>query len=185
MKEKVKAQPKQSGDDMEVVVRSCKPGDLPEVAQLAARLVREHHAMDPARFLIFDHIEEGYAAYLGDELKDKRAVVVVAALRDRIVGYAYGRIEPRDWNMLRERCGALHDIYVDESARRQGVAARLVEEVVRRFGALGAPRVILMTAVQNVAAQRLFQRLGFRPTMHEMTRECEAAAPGGKESDTP
>jgi RimJ/RimL family protein N-acetyltransferase len=35
----------------------------------------------------------------------------------------------------------------------------------------GAPRVILGTAEQNVAAQRLFARLGFRRTMVEMTRE--------------
>ncbi len=173
MKKKVKAESSQSGDDMELVVRSCEPGDLEPVARLAARLVREHHAMDPARFFIFDRIEEGYASYLGDELKKKRAVVVVATLGDSIVGYAYGRIEPRDWNALRERCGVLHDIYVDESARRQGVAARLVEEVVRRLTSLGAPRVILMTAVENVVAQRLFRRLGFRATMLEMTRECD------------
>jgi len=176
MPERVEAQSRQIADT-ESVVRSCTPGDLEHVAQLAARLVREHHAMDPARFFIFDRVEEGYAAYLGEELKNKRAVVVVAALAGSIVGYAYGRIEPRDWNMLRERCGVLHDVYVDESARRRGVAERLVEEMVRRLGSLGAPRVILMTAVQNLAAQQLFGRLGFRTTMHEMTRECAPAQP--------
>ena len=35
----------------------------------------------------------------------------------------------------------------------------------------GAPRVVLWTAEQNDAAQRLFDRLGFRRTMIEMTRE--------------
>jgi RimJ/RimL family protein N-acetyltransferase len=35
----------------------------------------------------------------------------------------------------------------------------------------GAPRVILWTATQNEAAQALFQRLGFRKTMTEMTLE--------------
>jgi GNAT superfamily N-acetyltransferase len=35
----------------------------------------------------------------------------------------------------------------------------------------GAPRVLLWTAERNAAAQRLFLRLGFRPTMIEMTRE--------------
>jgi ribosomal protein S18 acetylase RimI-like enzyme len=35
----------------------------------------------------------------------------------------------------------------------------------------GAPRVMLWTAQQNDGAQRLFDRLGFRRTMVEMTRE--------------
>ncbi len=49
---------------------------------------------------------------------------------------------------------------------------RLVEEMVAQLVALGAPRVILMTTALNKAAQRLFDRLGFRTTMFEMTREC-------------
>jgi len=156
----------------QVTTRPCRPEDLAAVAKLAARLVREHHAMDPDRFLIFDHIEEGYAAYLGSEIRKKRSLVLVAEDAGSIVGYAYGRIEPRDWNALRERCGVLHDVYVDEAVRHRGVGARLVDEMVKRLGALGAPRVILMTAVQNTNAHRLFERLGFRATMLEMTREC-------------
>jgi RimJ/RimL family protein N-acetyltransferase len=39
---------------------------------------------------------------------------------------------------------------------------------------LGAPRVVLSTATQNEAAQRLFAAAGFRATMIEMTREWPA-----------
>jgi RimJ/RimL family protein N-acetyltransferase len=46
-----------------------------------------------------------------------------------------------------------------------------VEAVCTRLREMGAPRVVLMSAAPNVAAQRLFARLGFRPTMVEMTRE--------------
>ena len=35
----------------------------------------------------------------------------------------------------------------------------------------GAPRVVLWTAEHNDAAQQLSERLGFRRTMIEMTRE--------------
>jgi len=170
----VKSKDQKSGSvsESQVVVRLCEPADLPAVAKLAARLVREHHAMDPERFLIFDYIEEGYAAYLGSEMKKKRSLVLVAADPSGILGYAYGRIEPRDWNALRESCGVLHDVYVDERARRRGVGARLVDEMVKRLGSLGAPRVVLMTAVQNTNAHGLFKQLGFRTTMLEMTKEC-------------
>lgn len=156
-------------------IRSCRASDLPAVARLAARLVRQHHAWDSDRFFIFDRIEEGYAEYLRGELDRKRSVVLVASKGRRILGYAFGRIEPRDWNALLERCGMLHDIYVDERARRKGIARLLVEEMVARLSALGAPRVVLMTAIQNTGAHRLFEGLGFRTTMLEMTRECGTA----------
>jgi GNAT superfamily N-acetyltransferase len=96
----------------------------------------------------------------------------VAARRNHILGYAHGRMEPRDWNSLRERCGALHDLYVDEPERGKGIASLLVEEMIARLSSLGAPRVYLMTATRNTNAHRLFERLGFRTTMLEMTREC-------------
>ena len=47
------------GEKTDLVIRGCEPPDLPGVARLAARLVREHHRMDPDRFFIFDRIEEG------------------------------------------------------------------------------------------------------------------------------
>jgi len=40
--------------------------------------------------------------------------------------------------------------------------------------ALGAPRCVLHTRFENFAAQRLFERAGFRRTMVEMTRELDA-----------
>jgi RimJ/RimL family protein N-acetyltransferase len=44
---------------------------------------------------------------------------------------------------------------------------------MKRLVALGAPRVVLHTAAKNEAAQRMFAKLGWRPTMVEMTREVE------------
>jgi predicted GNAT family acetyltransferase len=99
-------------------------------------------------------------------------VVLLVALRDgRIVGYAYGRLEERDWNQLLDACGALHDVWVEPEERRAGVAAALVEALCQSLRAKGAPRVVLHTAAGNAAAQALFARLGFRRTMVEMTRE--------------
>jgi len=89
-----------------------------------------------------------------------------------VVGYAYGVFEGRDWNALLDPHGALHDVFVDPSARKRGVAEMLVLEVCRRLARLGAPRVMLHTAVQNAPAQALFAKLGFRTTMLEMAREA-------------
>jgi ribosomal protein S18 acetylase RimI-like enzyme len=128
--------------------------------------------MDPQRFMVWDRIEEGYAAYLSEEIRRRRSLIFVASSGGRIVGYTYGRIEPRDWNALREGCGAIQDVYVDGRHRRKGIAAALLRQLIQSLAELGAPRVYLMTAARNTSAHRLFEKLGFRSTMLEMTIEC-------------
>jgi ribosomal protein S18 acetylase RimI-like enzyme len=159
-------------------VRPAIRADLPAVARLAAALVRLHHGFDPDRFLCMEPLEPGYERFLAGELADDDAVILVAVTRgdggERVVGYTYGRLEPRDWNELLDACGKIHDVFVDEAARGQGAAKALVEAVVARLEGKGAPRVLLLSATPNVAAQRLFAKLGFRPTMVEMTRETKA-----------
>lgn len=157
-------------------VRPVTPADLPAVARLAAQLLAYHHAVDPLRFFHVENAEQGYAWWLGRQLEDASAAVVCAVDEGgRVVGYAYGTLEERDWNMLLDAHGALHDVLVDESVRRRGVGELLVLEVCRRLEAMGAPRVVLSTAVQNAQARALFGKLGFRETMVEMTREAGGA----------
>jgi ribosomal protein S18 acetylase RimI-like enzyme len=154
-----------------IAVRSMVPGDLEDVGRMAALLVRFHHDVDSKRFLLVQGVEQGYRRYFEGQLGDERTVLLVATRGARRIGYAYARLEPRDWNALLDTHGALHDIYVDETARRAGVATALLDEIRRRLTAKGAPRIVLMTMVQNEAAQRLFERHGFRRTMIEMTEE--------------
>lgn len=132
-----------------------------------------HYELDPRRFLRLDNPEAGYARYLGGELASARVVLLVAASALEVVGYAYGRLESRSYDDLLDAHGKLHDVYVDDRARGNGLGEALVTEVIRRLTAMGAPRVVLQTAVQNEAAQHLFKKLGFRTTMLEMTREAD------------
>lgn len=157
-----------------LVVRPMVEADLPAVSRLAGKLVRLHHAFDPRRFLDLPNPETGYARYFGSELRNPDVALTVAEVDGDIVGYAYGRMEPRSYNELLDACGKLHDIYVDEGARHGGVGEKLVRATIDRLTERGAPRVVLLTAVQNEAAQRLFARMGFRTTMLEMTRERDA-----------
>jgi GNAT superfamily N-acetyltransferase len=60
---------------------------------------------------------------------------------------------------------------VAEPHRGHGIGEALVQRASDWLREHGAPRVLLWTAQRNAAAQRLFLRLGFRPTMIEMTRE--------------
>jgi ribosomal protein S18 acetylase RimI-like enzyme len=129
-----------------------------------------HHEQDEDRFFLPDDVERGYAWWFARELPRDGAVILVAAEGEAIVGYAYGTLEERDWNMLLDAHGAIHDVYVDESARRAGTGKKLVEAIVEALEKKGAARIVLSTMVQNERAQRVFRACGFRPTMLEMTR---------------
>jgi len=155
-----------------IIVRAATDADTPVLGRMGTALARRHHAWDPLRFMLPDDIERGYRSWLGRELATSDAVVLVAEQDGVVVGYAYGRLEERNWNRLLEACGALHDLWVDEPARRSGAGRALAATMIERLGALGAPRIVLETSTQNAAAQRLFTSLGWRPTMLEMTREA-------------
>jgi ribosomal protein S18 acetylase RimI-like enzyme len=96
-------------------------------------------------------------------------VLLVAEVDGAIAGYLYGAFESRDWAMLLDEHGAIHDVFVDERFRRRGLAKRLLEAAVQRLETR-VTQVVLYSASQNVQAQQLFASLGFRPTMVEMTR---------------
>jgi ribosomal protein S18 acetylase RimI-like enzyme len=123
--------------------------ELPAVAVLAAKMVRLHHSFDPERFFVTEALELGYERFLASELHSPQAVLIGAFLDGHPVGYAYGRLESRDFAMLLDVHGVLHDLFVDESARGTGVGKKLVTEAIRRLEALGAPRVILYAATAN------------------------------------
>lgn len=162
---------------VDIVVRRAEQRDLPELGKLGAQLVRVHHAFDSQRFLAPEPgVEQGYAWFLGTELDDDDAVVFVAerttpGQASQILGYVYAGVEARSWKELREEAGFIHDVVVSDQARDGGVGTRLVEVAAEWLKERGVPRVMLWTAERNSGAQRLFERLGFRRTMIEMTRE--------------
>ncbi|HKO51584.1 MAG TPA: GNAT family N-acetyltransferase [Polyangiaceae bacterium] len=156
---------------MTVIIRPAEPRDLPEIGQLAGELVRQHHGFDALRFMLMANVESGYAHFFASELRSPDVLLLVAEQAGRVKGYAYARLEARDWNALLDACGALHDIFVSDGLRRQGVAKRMVEAVREGLRGKGAPRLVLHTASKNIAARQFFAALGFRETMVELTAE--------------
>jgi len=158
-------------NDVPIDVRPARAEDLPEAARLAAELVRLHHRWDALRFMLVEPVEEGYLRFMRSLVGRSDVVFLVASRGSSVVGYLLGTLEERNWSDLRDACGKIHDVLVADEARGRGAGTRLMTEALDRFRALGAPRVVLMTAQSNDSALRLFERMGFRRTMVEMTRE--------------
>ena len=144
---------------------------------MGAQLMRVHYEFDRDRFMRPGaDAEAGYAWFLGSQLNERDSLVLVGEREREVVAYLYAAIEPRNWQALLDRAGIVHDIFVDPAHRGAGIAEALMHTAFGWMRAHGVPRVVLSTATPNVRARRLFERLGFRHTMIEMTKELN---PGG------
>jgi GNAT superfamily N-acetyltransferase len=153
-------------------IRRATAADATALGRLGALLLRAHHEFDGKRFMAPGRNPEGgYGSFLRSQLADDDVAVFVAEREGEVIGYVYAGLEPRSWKELRDACGFIHDVAVLESGRRGGVATALVDAAIEWLRSRGAPRVVLWSAERNRAAHRLFERLGFRRTMVEMTRE--------------
>ena len=156
----------------DVTIRPATKADEGALGRWGGALMRQHHDFDPLRFVRSENPEAGYGRFLVSQLDEPGSVVLVAERAGAVVGYAFAALEPMSWKDLRAACGYLHDVYVDPAARGAGAGERLVRAALEWLEGRGAPRVVLMSAARNESAQRLFERIGFRRTMVEMTREA-------------
>ncbi len=155
---------------MSVTVRKMTEADLTAAGKMGADLIRLHHAWDETRFFMVDNPDSGYRWFLGTQLKNPETVLLVADVDGTVAGYFYGSVEERDWQRLLDPHGAISDIFVDERFRKQGVGAALMKAGIAALEGLGAKQMVLSSATPNAQAQKLFESLGFRRTMVEMTR---------------
>jgi ribosomal protein S18 acetylase RimI-like enzyme len=161
---------------MTITIRPARAADVGAMGRLGAVLVRVHHEFDAARFIApTPRTEHGYGSYLRSQLENRDIVLLVAERGGEVLGYTFAGVEGYDYMGLRGPAGVLYDIVVDPEHRGLGIGRTLLDATLAELRTRGAPRVVLSTAERNEAAQRLFERAGFRRTMIEMTRELDGS----------
>jgi ribosomal protein S18 acetylase RimI-like enzyme len=141
-----------------VTVRPATDGDLPALDEL---------------YRAFDAGLPRPSPDLDRELVELREIVAdelafVAETDGRPVGFALGRARPP--------VGRLTDLYVVPPARRRGVAAALVRELLEAFRARGLEHVDLEVDLENAEARAVYRRWGFRETWVHLTAGIDEVA---------
>jgi ribosomal protein S18 acetylase RimI-like enzyme len=158
------------------IVREARDSDREALGRYGAALMRQHHAFDPERFITVAKPESGYGHFLESQIRETDSLVLVAEHDSKVVGYIFASLEPTSWKDLRAACGYIHDVFVDESMRGHRIGETLMLAALKWLASKNVPRTVLSSAAKNEGAQRLFERMGFRRTMIEMTRETQTPA---------
>jgi len=162
-----------------ITIRTATASDQEPLGRFGGALMRQHHTADPRRFLHVEQPEAGYGRFLVSQLANPNSLVMVAEQSGAVIGYVFADVEATNWMELRGPCGVVHDIYVDESARRSGAGRELMRAAIAWIRSKDRSQTVLLTKTANVHAQHLFSTLGFRPTMIEMTLDESSEEEGG------
>lgn len=128
-------------------VRRAVAADLPRLVEAARASLREESRPDP-----FEGDFEGFRRWVAG--RSGRATLVDVGGRCVFVGYADVQCE-LGW--------LLQGVYTWPEWRRRGLAAAGVSALCRAAFGAGADHVQLAVVENNLPAERLYERLGFRP----------------------
>ncbi len=133
-----------------MLVTQAGPGDLDALARLFA----DYRAFygRPRDVAIAE-------AFLEARLRNDDSVIFLARIGERAVGFT--QLYPCFSSVNASRIWILNDLFVDEGARRQGVASALLEAARQHAEASGASTLTLQTTADNKAAQALYERQGW------------------------
>ena len=100
-------------------------------------------------------LTEEYAREYLDTPKSKS---LLAEKDEKSVGLLSYSVHPDLWHAT--ICCFIEEITVDESERGQGIGTQLIQSVMEEMKKSGCAEVVLIVDKENVAAQRLYKRLG-------------------------
>jgi ribosomal protein S18 acetylase RimI-like enzyme len=153
-------------------IRPATPGDVPAVLPMVEKVSALHERWDAAKYPFLPGIAGMYDGWLRSLAKNKRGVFLVAeGSGGKIAGFVVGTVE-REIPIYRlEEFGFIHDLWVEEEYRHEGIGRQLVMLAVEKFKEMGMKQVRLDTAMKNEEARKLFEGCGFRGSVVEMLME--------------
>ena len=153
-------------------IRPANPDDVPAVLPMVAKVCAFHEKLDPAKYGFREHPERMYDKWLVGRSRDPRSVFLVAeAEPGRLVAFLVGTVEPEIGVYRLKEFGFIHDVWVEEKYRHEGIARQMVTLAVERFREIGVKQVRLDTAYANEPARGLFAACGLRPSVVELLIE--------------
>ena len=101
----------------------------------------------------------GAREFIRERLNNEESVVFIAFYENNPIGFV--QLYPSFSSVSMKRTWVLNDLYVRESVRGKGFGEKLIKKAITFAKDTGAKGVLLETNIENVTAQRLYERIGF------------------------
>ncbi|MEH7247348.1 GNAT family N-acetyltransferase [Neobacillus niacini] len=114
-------------------------------------------------YRVFYHQEsnlEGAREFLKKRLVNEESVVFIANDEGHAVGFV--QLYPTFSSVSMKKSWVLNDLFVNESARKKGFGEKLLKKAIEFAEETGAKGLFLETGHDNVTAQRLYEKIGFK-----------------------
>lgn len=155
--------------DNAYTIRPAAPADADTLAAMWLEMGRQHTAYDAERWHWAEESDAIWREHFLDIVGRQDTVCLVAeAGPGRVAGYVLAIIAETAPIWATRRRGQVYDLYVADGHRRRGVGRRLMLAALDELKARGSEEVLLRVSKENVAAVRLYERLGMRIVLHEM-----------------
>jgi len=154
-----------------MTIRPATPQDVPHVLPMVRRICEQHRQWDRARYDFDQDPAERYDRWMRQRAIDPRSVFFVARQAEALVGFIVGTTEAEIPIYSLKEYGFIHDLWVEEAVRGQGIGRKLAQAAIDAFGKIGVQQIRLDTASSNEIARKLFAGCGFRPSTVQMLRE--------------
>lgn len=134
-----------------MTIRPATVDDVEAILPMVKKICAFHELRDPQRYAYVANVEQMYRQWLGRRATDPDSVLLVADRgKGELIGFLVADTE-RDLPIYRTgRIGFIHDVWVDEAYRNEGIGRQMVMLALERFGQIGVEQVRLDVLVDNV-----------------------------------
>lgn len=149
-----------------ITIRSAKPEDVPQVLPMVKAVSEFHDVRQPLVYGLHPNYLATYGSWLVRQSTEPKSVFLVAeADETHLEGFLIATTEGDIPIYRAEPHGFVHDVWVNEEYRHEGLARQMVMLAIERFSQMGVGQVRLETIHDNLPAQKLFASCGFSPTI--------------------
>ncbi|NMH73521.1 GNAT family N-acetyltransferase [Bacillus sp. RO2] len=103
---------------------------------------------------------DGAKAFIKNRLENEDSVIYIAKINHEYVGFT--QLYPTFSSISMKQAWILNDMFVDSMARNQGVGGKLLQKAKEFANQTGAKSISLETTPDNVGAQRLYEKSGYK-----------------------
>lgn len=103
---------------------------------------------------------EASRAFIEARLRLSESVVFIAETTEKAIGFA--QLYPSFSSVSMKKIFILNDLFVTAAGRNKGAGKALIQSAAEYAAKIGAVRISLSTAVNNTAAQGLYESAGWQ-----------------------